>query len=37
MRRELANNIVVAGGNTMFDGFLERLTREITFLAHPGA
>lgn len=37
MRRELANNIIVAGGNTMFDGFLERLTREVTSLAHPGA
>ena len=33
IRRDLYNNIVLSGGNTMFNGFPERLTKEIKYLA----
>ena len=33
MRKDLYNNILLAGGNTMFPGISERLTKEITSLA----
>jgi len=33
IRKELYASIVLAGGNTMFNGFTERLTRELTVLA----
>lgn len=33
IRKELFNNIVLAGGNTLFSGFKERLTKEIKSLA----
>jgi actin-related protein len=34
---ELYHNIVLAGGSTMFDGFAERVEREVTALAPPAA
>ena len=33
MRAELYQNIVLAGGNTMFPGFVERMTKEISSLS----
>jgi actin-related protein len=33
VRREMFSNIVLSGGNTMFPGIADRLTKEITFLA----
>jgi actin-related protein len=36
IRKELYENIVLAGGSTMFEGIAERLTKEITALAPEG-
>ena len=36
VRGELYANIVLSGGNTMFNGFAERLTKELTTLAPAG-
>eukprot|EP01084_Bolivina_argentea_P164620 286192_1 len=33
IRNEMFDNIVLSGGNTMFDGIAERLTKEITQIA----
>ena len=33
IRRDLYGNVVLEGGNTMFDGIGERLTKELTTLA----
>ena len=33
IRRDLYNNIVCSGGTTMFEGFVDRLQREMTVLA----
>jgi len=33
IRKDLYNNIIIAGGTTMFKGFAERLTKEIVALA----
>jgi actin beta/gamma 1 len=33
IRRDLYANIVLAGGNTMFDGFAERIEKELIRLA----
>uniref|UniRef100_A0A1I8IAV4 Actin n=2 Tax=Macrostomum lignano TaxID=282301 RepID=A0A1I8IAV4_9PLAT len=35
-RADLWRNVVVSGGSTMADGFVERLTAELTELAPPG-
>ena len=34
-RKEFARSIVVSGGNTMFEGFTERLEEEVTSLFEP--
>jgi actin-related protein len=34
---ELCHNIVLAGGSTMFDGFAERVEREVAALVPPAA
>ena len=31
-RKDLYNNIVLSGGNSMFNGLPERLTKEIIFI-----
>lgn len=36
IRKDLFNNIVLSGGNTMFEGLSERLEKEIKKLAPPG-
>ena len=33
LEKELYNNIILSGGNTMYDGFPERLTKEMKILA----
>jgi len=33
VRKELYGNIVLAGGNTLFDGIAERLSKEVVNLA----
>ncbi len=33
IRNDLYGNILMSGGNTMFDGFKERLYKEIEYLA----
>jgi actin-related protein len=33
LRKDLYNNIVLSGGTTMFPGFPERLSKEVTALA----
>lgn len=33
MRKDIFKNVVLAGGSTMFPGFAERLTRELTAIA----
>ena len=35
IRKELFENIIISGGNTLFDGLPERLEKEITKLAPP--
>ena len=35
LHKQFYDNIVLSGGNTMFPGFAERMTREITALARP--
>eukprot|EP00929_Paragymnodinium_shiwhaense_P061406 TRINITY_DN30671_c0_g1_i1.p1 TRINITY_DN30671_c0_g1~~TRINITY_DN30671_c0_g1_i1.p1 ORF type:complete len:251 (+),score=35.22 TRINITY_DN30671_c0_g1_i1:3-755(+) len=35
IRRHLYSNVVLSGGTTMFPGFVERMTRELTALAPP--
>ena len=35
LRKDLYANIVLSGGTTMFEGFAERLDKEITALAPP--
>jgi len=35
VRAELYNNIILSGGNTMFSGFAERLTKELIAVAPP--
>lgn len=35
IRRDLFGNIVLSGGNTMFPGIAERLTKELSVLAPP--
>ncbi|CAI5942150.1 unnamed protein product [Closterium sp. NIES-65] len=35
IRQDLYNNIVLSGGNTMFPGIAERVTKEVTQLAPP--
>uniref|UniRef100_A0A1I8FF41 Actin-related protein 8 n=1 Tax=Macrostomum lignano TaxID=282301 RepID=A0A1I8FF41_9PLAT len=35
-RADLWRNVIVSGGSTMADGFVERLTAELTELAPPG-
>ena len=34
IRKDLYNNIVLSGGNSMFNGLPERLTKEIKYLVH---
>ena len=36
IRKELFENIVLSGGNTLFKGFAARITKEITALAPAG-
>ena len=35
IRKELFDNILLAGGNTMFSGFSERLKKELQAIIHP--
>eukprot|EP01006_Ploeotia_vitrea_P010276 TRINITY_DN26665_c0_g1_i1.p1 TRINITY_DN26665_c0_g1~~TRINITY_DN26665_c0_g1_i1.p1 ORF type:complete len:387 (-),score=34.99 TRINITY_DN26665_c0_g1_i1:90-1250(-) len=37
IRKELWNNIVLSGGSTHFEGFVERMTAELETLAPPNA
>jgi len=36
MHQDLCNNIVLSGGNTLFEGFQQRLRKEVKDLATPG-
>mmetsp|Transcript_38978 Transcript_38978/g.91216 ORF Transcript_38978/g.91216 Transcript_38978/m.91216 type:complete len:109 (+) Transcript_38978:2-328(+) len=37
LRMELLNNVVMCGGNTMFEGIADRMQKEISALADPSA
>lgn len=37
IRKDLYANIILAGGSTLFEGFVERLKREVVALAPPNA
>ena len=37
MRRDLAYNILLSGGSSKFEGFRDRVFKEIKLLAHTGS